>query len=166
MTISTELQEVYANATGGLDYVECLIFSHSQFPKTYYLTNDTREWKFHLKDGTPKVFEPFPFNVSLPSQEKGSNPELSIVLSNAGLDMMNALELAQETPSEPISITYSVYVNTENSIPALDPSVVLEVTNIIATDTALALTANRFDVLGRQFPKRIYTTELFEGLKR
>lgn len=165
MTISNKLMEVYASAPSGVDYVETLEFSHTKFTKTFYFTNDNQDWDLKI-GGTAVTYVKFPFKIKLPSQESGSNPELTIVLANAGLEMMQELEAAQVDPTEQIKVVYRVYMNTANTEPAITTPLTLHVTDVVAEDTTISMTANRFDILGRQFPKLYYTTELFAGLKR
>lgn len=168
MTISNKLQEIYASAPHDVDYVETVEFNHSTFSAPYYFTNRPEKIDFLLSSGSSGTteFTPIPFRIKLPTNEQGTNNELTITVANAGLEMMQALELAQTMPHEGIQATYRVYTDVAGTSPETDPPLMLSITDIVANSESVSMTCNRFDVLGRQFAKLYYDTVSFAGLER
>lgn len=168
MAITAELQKVYASAPVDRTYVETLELKHSAFSKTWYITNSQHAWEMHKDTAMSALvtYEPLSFEAKLPDQNSGGNQELVLAIANAGLDMMQELEAAQTKPEENIECIYRVYLDVPHSVPQIDPPLTLNISDVNADLLMIRATATRFDLLGRQFPKQIYDTENFPGLKR
>ena len=166
MPISKELQEVYASAPNDVRYVETLEITHSRFTQKYFFTNDLHKWRFMLEDGTLQTFEPVPFEVTMPAKDTGGNQDLQIGLCNVGEEMMDALELANQKPSENIRCVFRLFLDIPNSRQQNNPGMELFITDVAVNLQTISAVATRFDVLNRLFPNKIYTTTDFPGLRR
>ena len=166
MPISAELKRIYASAPTDVDYVETLEFSHPRFSKTYYFTNDVHSWDFLDENGQSVTFEVMPFEIQLPQSNNSGAQELQVAMCNVGLEMMDELESANQTPDKNITCVYRVYLNRPNSQPQNIPVLSLFISDISADELTVTATASRFDVLSKGFPTKVYTTDNFPGLKR
>lgn len=168
MTISLALKKIYASAPPDQRYIETLEINHSTFAAPYYFTNDVFEHDFLRVSGDAATvkFTPMPFTVQLPSEDNSGNQELTIALINSGREMMAALEKAQTKPEDNIACIYRVYLAEGSKDPQIDPPLTLTITDISADANSVTASASRFDVLGRQFPTELYTTDKFPGLRR
>jgi len=165
MPISPELQEIYATAVDQ-PFVETLSFTHSRFTKDWHITNDMKSWTMKDENGADVTYEQLPFAVKLPTRDGQGTQELQIAIANAGLDMMKEIELAQEKPDEVIQCSYRVYLAVDGSSPEIDPPLRLSISEVTADLETINCTASRFDLMNRAFPRNIYTTEDFPGLRR
>jgi hypothetical protein len=170
MSISPELQKLYAAPQHDLRYLETLQLSHSEFihvqgNQDFFLTNDSHQWRLALEDGRSAEFEPIPFEVILPRPDSEGSQELQINMSNVGRETQLALEAAIEKPHELIRAAYRVYLDRPDSVPAMD-AINLEITEISADRALVTATASRMDVLNRPFPVRLFTLDEFPGLRR
>jgi hypothetical protein len=168
LTVSPELQRVYASAPWDRRYVETLQLAHPLFARTYYITNDGQAWQFLLSDGdtTPVTFEQVPFVVQLPTADGKGQQDLQIVIDNVGREIMDAVEAAAADPTVNITVTYRVYLDVANSAPQNDPPLVLALPSVVVGLATVTGTATRADVLNRSFPSEIYRVDLFPGLNR
>lgn len=169
MSVSPELQRIYASAPVDITYIETLTVSHSLFTQTYYLTNDVHEWHFRTvvgDDNSARDFIPMPFEIKLPKQNSGGLQELDIVLCNVGLELLRELDFAIVNPREAISAQYQVYLNRPLSDPQMLPPLQLFINEVSLDESVVTATATRFDVLNKTFPTELYNTEMFPGLLR
>lgn len=166
MTISAALKRIYASAPTDQRYVETLSFSHTLFAKTYYFTNDLKNWSFKLENGVSQLFDVMPFVIQLPSNDKQGNQDLQIAISNVGREMMDELDAANANPTEPIVCTYRIYLNVADSQPQNDPVLALTITDVQATKETITAVARRADILNKPFPNKVYTLPMFPGLNR
>lgn len=166
MTISSDLKEIYATPSQ-LRYIETLELRHPDFTETWYIANDSQAWDFFdAKGGTSRPFKPLSFEVKLPKQDNSGSNEMSISIVNAGLDMMDEIEAASQTPDESIHCTYRIYLAVSDSEPQIDPPIKLTLTDLKADLNVITATASRFDFLNREFPRLKYNAEQFPGLDR
>jgi hypothetical protein len=166
MAISSSLKLIYASAPTTTRYIETLTFSHSKFGRAYYLTNDTRPWRFLLESGAQVTFAPVPFKIVLPAVDKSGQQDMALTLANIGRELVDPLELAITDPSEPIRCTYRVYLDREGTEQQNNPAMSLVVTGAQMTRDSVSATATRMDVLNRAFPYNMYRYDIFPGLRR
>ena len=166
MTISAALKVVYASAPASQRFIETLAFSHSLFPKTYYLTNDNQPWEFQLETGLLVTFSAMPFRIVLPTLDTQGNQDLGLTLANIGRDLIDPLEAAIAKPTEPVRCTYRVYLDQASSRPQNTPPLTLVLTGVQVTKESVSAMATRTDVLNRAFPYEFYRYQSFPGLRR
>ena len=167
MTISPDLQRIYASAPQDDKYIETLEMSHPLFSRSFFFTNDLSPWKFLLEDGkTQQDFEIVPFEIILPAQDGGGQQDLKIGIDNVGREAVEEIEAAQEDPTQPISVVYRVYLDTILTVPQIDPPIRLSLTDIQVSLNAITGIATRADTLNRLFPNVVYRSETFPGLDR
>lgn len=166
MAITQALKEIYSSAPATQRYVETLAFSHSLFPKTYYLTNDNMPWSFLLETGQLVTFQQVPFKIVLPTSDGKGNQDLGVTLANIGRDLVDPIEAAIGNPAEPIKCTYRVYLDSASTAPQNSPPLSLIITAIQYARDSVSATATRSDVLNRAFPYNFYKTADFPGLRR
>ena len=167
MTISPALQRVYASAPQDDKYIETLELAHPLFSRSYFFTNDLSTWRFTLEDGTTEQdFEVVPFQIILPTQDAGGQQDLRIGIDNVGREAVEEIEAAQEDPTQPISVTYRVYIDQPLSVPQMDPPLKLTLTDVQVSLSSITGVATRADTLNRLFPNIVYRSETFPGLDR
>lgn len=166
MPVSNEIKRIYASAPTDLRYVETISLHHSQFSQDWYLNNDDRDWAFDIEDETNHTFLSTPFQLKLPTNNTEGGQELNIVFANFGRAILDELEAAAQVPSEPIQAVYRIYTNVENSPPQNDPPLTMSIHGISVDDSFVTATAGRFDILNKRFPRILYNTDHFPGLKR
>lgn len=166
MPISAALKRIYASAPTDQRYIETLSFAHSQFTKTHYLCNDLDEWTFLLESGAPQAFQRLPFQILLPNNDRNGSQDLQIAISNVTRDLMYELELANEVPTEPIVVTYRVYLNQLNTEPQNTPVLEMTVTEVNAKADVISAVAKRANILNKPFPSVVYRIDTFPGLDR
>lgn len=166
MPISDELKAIYANTDTANRFIECVSLSHSQFGRVFHLTNDFKAWEFDDGAGNILQFNPLPFQVVLPGRDSAGSNDMEFSFSNAGKLMMEALELSRANTREPIKIIYRVYRDIWQDTPQINPPYEMEITDVNVTLEAVNVTATRFNVLGRLFPRLLYSVNEFPGLKR
>lgn len=166
MSVSPELQRLYASAPTGVELVETVELAHPLFARTYYLTNGPAAFAAPLAPGgEPVTFEPFPFAVKLPGSNPGGNQDLGLVLDNVDRVIVEELERANAAPAERIAATYRVYASDDLTGPGSDP-VALSIADVSAGLTRVEATASRTDVLNKRFPAVLYSVDRFPGLDR
>ena len=166
MPITAELKRVYASAPVDTRYVETLALWHSTWDRVHYITNDVQAWIFALENGALVEFRVIPFLVVLPTQDGKGQQDLAITIENIGREIMDYIELASTRPSEPIAVTYRVYLDRPNSAPQNDPPLALTVSSLVVGLDAITGTATRADTLNRQFPSVLYRLDTYPGLDR
>jgi uncharacterized protein DUF1833 len=165
MTVSPEIARIYASAPVDDDYYETLELSHPSFTTDWFLTTQVAGFTATLETGRQVDFLPAPFAVKLPGSNGDGNQQLTISLSNVDRLIVDELERAGDAPQDPINANYRVYAASDLSAPG---AVVLNlgISEVSATDTDIAATAARSEVLNRPFPRELYTVAAFPGLDR
>jgi hypothetical protein len=143
-----------------------LSFAHSKFAQTYYLTSDTKPWRFLLETRNQVTFIPVPFKIVLPAIDGKGQQDMSLTIANIVRELVDPLEAAIADPGEAIRCTYRVYIDSEGTLPQNDPPLTLVVTGAQMTRESVSATATRADVLNRAFPFNIYRYDEFPGLRR
>ena len=161
--LSDNLKKIYSSNVRTLEHLETVEINHSRFKNTIYLTNDADNHTLKLDNGTLQEFSSYGFKVVLP--EKGSNQQdLQFVFDNVAGIAIGFLEEASQDYSEPIRLTYRIYIKglpDQQSTP-----LVLNLTNISLTAKNVSARATRSDLINRKFPfgKNIYFDNRFGGL--
>lgn len=167
MPISPELAAVYTSAPVARHYVETLSLEHPGFPETRYITNQRTGWTATLEDGVTIVdFLPLPFQVIPPRAEGEGQVSLQVQIDNASRQLMEDLETLALTPTEPIMVTYRVYLSDDNVTVQNSPPMVLDIQSVVANQTTISFNAGLTNLRNRPFPKILYTTATFPGLSR
>lgn len=166
MTISQTLREIYASAPTGQRYIETLSFTHSAFSRDYYLVNDPDDWSFTLEDGRLIDFQSVGFRVELPANDGKGNQDFTIVLSNAGQEMIAPIEAAGLYPERPVVMTYRIYIDQDATMPQNNPPLEMRISDIVVTKSSISIQARRADILNMSFPHELYTVGKYPGLNR
>lgn len=165
MTVSPELQRLYASAPDAIELRETLELSHPLFTATHYVTNGPSAFSAALEGGEVVEFLPLPFAVKLPGADSGGNQNLGLVLDNVDRQITDELERAAADPSTRIGVTYRAYTSDNLAAPGSDP-IALSLSDISAGLARVEATASRTDVLNKRFPAVLYTVAQFPGLDR
>lgn len=165
MAIHPALKAIYAGSNANRP-LETLEISHVDWPITQYLVNDDQSWQFQLENGTPKIFRAIPFTVQLPVKNTEGRQDLSIIIANAGREMMEMVETAAKRPNFPLQVNFRVYLDNPNSKPMNDPPLRLDIGEVTADNYTITAIASRFEMLNRKWPTVLYTADTFPGLVR
>lgn len=168
MSLSAEMQARYSTEVD-IDWCEALIISHSTFGYLYICnTIESFEALVPNEDGsgsTTQTFLPVPFSIILPKRDESGTQEMSVAISNIGLQAQTALNDAIKKPREPIKLRYTIYILGDEN-PQYDPFLSLTMTDITVALDVVTATATRSDILNLKFPNELYRTEAFPGLNR
>jgi hypothetical protein len=165
VTVSPELQRLYASAPDAIELRETLELAHPLFAATHYVTNGPLAFTAALEGGGVVTFEPLPFGVKLPGANAGGNQDLGLVVDNVDREIIDELERASADPSVRIAATYRAYTSDNLTEPGSDP-IALSLSDISAGMTRVEATATRTDVLNKRFPAVLYDVHRFPGLDR
>jgi hypothetical protein len=165
MTVTPELQRLYASAPAGEELFETLEISHPAFLATHYITNAALPFTAALETGEVVDFISLPFGAVLPAESASGTQDMSLVIDNVDREILEELERAATQPTTRISVVYRAYSSVDLSAPGSDP-VSLSITEVSANLTSVQATAGRSDVLNKKFPAVLYTVATFPGLDR
>lgn len=131
--------------------------------QSFYLIRNDTDKTLKLEDGSSQIFRAYPFNVI--QQEVGSDQiDIGIVLDNVSLEILNAIEDAAKNTSVPIQMTFSVYMEGDDT-PQITP-IQLALTEVVVDLFSVSCKASRVDLFKRRFPfgKNTYFLSNFTGL--
>lgn len=165
MTVSPELQRLYASAPADAELWETLELAHPLFASTHYVTNAALPFTAKLETGASIEFLCLPFAAVLPGANAGGNQDLGLVIDNVDREVIDELERASADPSERIRATYRAYSSDDLEGPGSDP-IALSISDISVGLTRAEATATRTDVLNKRFPAVLYDVARFPGLDR
>jgi hypothetical protein len=167
MPLSDELKALYCTAPYGEYYIETLTLEHPLFPGGIrYITNRLQGWGAELETGQNVFFEYLPFAVIPPDKAEQAAVELKVGLDNTSRALMDELENLSTQPTDPISLTYRLYLESDTTTVQNDPPLVLEVVGVTATQTSISFVAGLLNLRSKPFPSQLYSIENFPGLVR
>jgi len=167
MPLSNELKAVYCTAPFNEYLIETMALEHPLFPGGIrYLTSRLGGWDADLEDGSSVYFEYLPFISVPPSRAEQAGVELKVAIDNTNRALMEELELLSQQPTDPIKITYRVYLESDSTTVQNDPPLVLEILSAEASAQAITFTAGLLNLRGKPFPAVLYSPEKFPGLVR
>jgi hypothetical protein len=162
------IKEAYASAPHEL-ILDTLEFRHSTFSEPQRLVNDVKDWTLKLEADAPEdpstlvLFTAIAFEVSMPSSEEDSLPELAISVDNVAKTLLPHLTNAVKV-MEPITLIYRQYLASDiNTV-----QYKLEGLTIRKTTTnrhRVIATASFFRLQDMLFPSKVYTLAEFPGLQ-
>lgn len=162
MPISDELKRIYATAPVGQYYIETLELRHPGFAtNSTYITNEVGG--LHAGEG---YYQFVPFQIVPPKAGEDGAISLQVVIDNVSKNFMDELESVATAPTEPIIVTYRIYLNTDLETIQNDPPLTLDVVSVVADQNTVSFTAGMTNLRNRPFPSVLYTTQLFPGLDR
>lgn len=167
MPISDDLRRIYASAPNEDYYVETLSLEHPTFENgVRYLTNHNGGWVGSLEEGGEAAYQYIPFVTVPPSREDQAAVSMNIVIDNTSRELMQELENMAQTPSQPITVVYRVYINTQPGVIQNDPPTTLWVSTVVASQNSVSFSATTTNLRDLPFPSKLYNTDLFPGLRR
>jgi len=118
--------------------------------------------------GNYHLFEPVGFQFTLPPSNTEGFRSLNLAIDNITQRLVDFIEaaknaLALPTPV-PVEAIYRPYLNTDLSVPQMNPPIVLYLKDVEMTDTQVTGRATFMDVVNRKFPLEIYTRKRFPSL--
>jgi len=167
MPISEELKALYCTAPYDDFYVETLALEHPLFPGgVRYLSNVLGGWSAKLETGENVFFEYVPFAVVPPDKADQAAIELKVGIDNTSRALMDELELLATQPTDPIGLTYRLYLDSDPNTVQNDPPLQMDILGVTATEDTISFTAGLINLRGQPFPAVLYSTENFPGLIR
>ena len=190
MAISNELKKIYSNYDDSRMFYDTVQLHHPNFnvpadspypsetsypsdtsypgeidynAQSFYLIRDSADHTLKLEDGSSQIFQGYPFDVI--QQEVGSDQvDIGIVLDNVSLEIIGNIELAAQNTSVPIQMTFSVYMEGDDT-PQITP-IQLALTEVVVDMMTVTCKASRTDLFKRKLPfgKNTYFLSNFEGL--
>ena len=157
MTLSPELQEVYANGSPTVRVLETLELQHHTFTGAFRIVNDVQPWWLQIEtNSTPVRFETFPFSVVDPQQNSRGVQSLQLSIDNVDGSMIEKLEGTQDGLNVPIKLVYRVYLSNDNTGPQNDPPLTLEIRQIAVDNLKVTATATNDNLQNKGFPNQSY----------
>ena len=174
MPISEELKQVYSSAPVDVWRIETLELQHPIFQSnnsigktnSVYLVNQVGGLTAGTEDGATVEFEPAPFAVIPPNSQESNAIQLQVALDNTSRRISSSLNQLNRSPNIPIVCLYRVYLNNDLTEPQNSPPLKLYILSVTETDTAITFNAGLANIRKIPFPRVLYTTEQFAGLKR
>ena len=173
--LSDAIKEAYATAPGVLIYETVEIY-HPSFvdpgdgsPAPIRVVNDQRsltawlEATAPLNPGEEVLFNAYPFQFQKPDMDPQSLPQVELVIDNISGEIVQNIEIAMQYP-EKIWLIYRPYVETDLTVPHINPPMWLWITNINADLFTINIRATYGDIFNKSFPSELYTVERFPGL--
>lgn len=146
-------------------WLDVLELTHPNWPQGFVLVNFPEPIQVTFENGRAVTATPVAFQIDLPDAGTDGRQDMAIAMDNVGAEMWQALELAQQRPQFPITITWRAYTNKQRSAPQAIP-LTLTITSVAATKSAISLTASRTDIINRKWPRVFYRAERWPGLNR
>jgi len=158
--------------TGPNEYQQalCIGLEHPGFVNTsgFYLTSHTESYYAEDRNGTLRTHIPAAFSVALPSKNANSNQDLAFTIGRNDQEIYDQINAAREWTEvngpQDIILSFGEFI-----IPSQQPSgeyYVMPLKNISFDGIAITGTATRQDLLGRMFPRKLYSEEEFPGIRR
>ena len=168
MPVSPELARIYASAPSDDYYVETMELRHPGFlGEVRYITNESGGFTGTLEDEVTEVyFEPVPFAVVPPSSGEESVARMQVVIDNVGKVLVDELEELSERPTEPIRLTFRIYLKSDPATVQNDPVLKLDVLGVVMTNDAVTFEAGLINIRSLPFPSVLYDVDMFPGLNR
>lgn len=174
--MSEAIAEAYASAPSSVVVLHTLEFLHPNFvddfgnPTSARVVRQYDSITARLEATAPRNpgeyvdFQGVMFDVVPPSEEdSGNTPDLRISIDNAMGVLMPYLDQAIES-LVPIQVIYRPYLNTDLSLPHIDPPLVMTVRSISADVFRVTASASFGDVANRRFPYVLYKASQHPGL--
>jgi hypothetical protein len=175
-TMSEAIKEAYASAPADVVILHTIELRHPSFrddngnPTGIRVVRDNQNLTARLETGAPLQggqeveFIALNFQFTLPPEDdKGSIPEIAVVIDNVGRILMQHLDAAVES-EQPIEITYRPYLSTDLSAPHMNPPLTMTLRNIEVTSTRVTARASFADLANRRFPTKTYDLKAFPSL--
>lgn len=157
MTLSPELQQVYANGSPTVRVLETLELQHHTFSSALRIVNDVQGWWLQIEtNSTPVRFESFPFSVVDPPQNSRGVQSLQLSIDNVDGAMVEKLEGTQDGLNVPIKLVYRVYLSNDNTGPQNDPPLTMEIRQISVDNLKVVATATNDNLQNKRFPNQSY----------
>ena len=167
MAISEELKAVYATAPTDRHYVECMSLAHPAFDNgVRNITNHNGGWVGLHEDGYQIAYEYAPFAAIPPKAADEAAINMQVAIDNASRTLIAELEKLAQFPSQPINVTYRVYLSSDPLVLQNDPPLKLSVSSVTASQDVVTFAATLTNLRDRPFPSQLYTTVLYPGLAR
>lgn len=173
MAISQELADVYLGNPYNVYYFEAIDIAHTALTSDLHYTNNS----FHLTGlldnttGESAQFSPLPFSAVLPEKNTEGNQSLGLSVSNVTTDLIDYIEQMAAAPQSPMELTYRVFLSTQKNASGaymnqLVPAWRFEVSDVIAREQQITMSATKLNTHNRSFPRVRYTRITFPGLSR
>lgn len=158
MPVSRALARIYTSAPQNDRQLETLDITHPAFTKSYFLTNSDDPF---VAGGV--TYEPFPFQVKLPSSGENGFEDLVVSLSNVTPMLVQELERARLNSAVPITFVYRAWAESDLTNPGyeLPP---LSATEIVVENAIISARVTMIDLVNRAFPNQLYTPTRFPML--
>lgn len=162
MTLSPELQRLYASAPTNLTWYDALYLTHPAWDAPVaFLTNSVKPRTFNLF-GAPVEFQPATFSVQMPKRDDLGLVDFEITFPITSA-IVALIDLAEPSNS-PISATLTAYLDSSIE-PQMEP-ITLSLDNVSMGIESGTGRAQRIDLLNRAYPRNIVRPAAYVGLWR
>lgn len=160
--LSQAIREAYASAQSDIFYLDTLEIANPAIA-TLYIVADRVDHFLKLETGHVVQFLPCGFRFTLPATGENGIQELSLAIDNVNRQPSDFIRKIVNTPDS-TTVTYRPYVNTDLDNPAMNPPLILFLSDIIVTPIEVTARASFADILNRSFLSKAYTRRAFPGL--
>ncbi len=168
--ISDALKEAYASAPTDEIVYDTIEINHRSFDEPIYVVNSDEgiyawiEASDPTNPNTEVFFTPTGFALKGPELTPDSTPQLRIDLDNVSSLIVQMVESTMND-AYPISIVWRVYLESDKSVPQINPPIRMQAIDIEADVLKVNIKAVFTDIYNVKFPNEVYTVERFPGLR-
>tara|TARA_R110001592_G_scaffold65634_4_gene201239 strand:+ start:1578 stop:2060 length:483 start_codon:yes stop_codon:yes gene_type:complete len=130
---------------------------------THYLTLGFEDRLLRLETGQQVLFLAYGMDISLPEKSSDGVQDLAFAICNVDGMVGEFVRAAQKAGRE-VLLTFRVYLDTDLEAPA-KPPLEFNVKSGQVTAVEAQVTAGYYNVLATAWPRRLYDTSRFPGLR-
>jgi len=163
-SLSDAIKEAFAVAPVTKVIYDTLEIRQATVQPSIFLVRSHQVLQAVDENGVTRTFIPVGFSITLPPETKDGFRSLSIAIDNIGGSVVQFIQKALSS-QVPVEVIYRPYLSDDLSRPAMNPPLVLYLTDIQITPTQVTGRATFMDVVNRRFPSELYTRARFPGLR-
>lgn len=162
--LSQAIKEAYASVDARIVILETIQFSHEDLPGgDLFFVKNTETLSARLETGELVSFAPIGFAFVPPKKDSSGVPEMSISVDNINQEVSDYVYKVS-TSSQPVYVTYRVYLSNDTSGPQINPPLRLTLKEATIDQFQVSARAAFADVRNKQFLSQKYTRDRFQAL--
>lgn len=156
----SQLSEVYTGLR--IPLIRTLELTCSAWPESIYICNGFKDQILMTEDDRTLVFKAINFDVQLANKNNKGNQTLAFALDNTTGEVRKKVDLAMNANVR-VTATYRQYLATNKMAPAEAPYK-LTVKGGSLQGAVAQLQCGYFDLIGKSWPRDLYTIKFAPGL--
>lgn len=161
--LTDALKEAYATAQSDVLYLDTIEIVHPDVDAPIRLIADRVGRELVLEDDSLAFFQPCGFRFVLPAAGNNGVQELTIAIDNVDRRASDFVKQVSGS-KEPVTVTYRPFLLDGEPTLAMNPPLILFLTDVVITATEVTGRATFADILNRDFLSVNYSRRNFPGL--